>query len=124
MNWRAFPWTEVAVLVIAASILVFFAYAGYQRQLANAPRYETYSSYDAHAGGYRAWYELLQREGMRVVRVEERPVCSDKSITTLIMSPSLLESTLRVERTQDTSGMPQAIDLENLRDWVKRGGRL
>lgn len=124
MTLRNFPWTEVIVLAIAAVVLGWFTYAGYRRQLAAAPRYDTFSSYDAHAGGYRAWYELLGREGLHVVRFEQRPAFLDASIGTLIVAPNAREVQLRQQKTGDQTGIPQAIDFENLRTWVKKGGRL
>jgi hypothetical protein len=124
MKARDFPWTEAAVLLLAACCVLFIAYAGYRRQAANAPRYDTFSSYDAHAGGYRAWYELMQREGMRVQRFERRPAFLDASVGTLIAAPNRTELLLRSQQTGDQTGAPQAIDFENLRAWVKNGGRL
>lgn len=124
MKARDFPWTEVIVLLLAACAVLFVAYAGYRRQAANAPRYDTFSSYDAHSGGYRAWYELMQREGARIQRFERRPAFLDASIGTLIAAPNRTEFALRSQETGDQTGAPQAIDFENLRTWVKNGGRL
>src|SRR5215469_3744467 len=121
---RSFPWTEVVVVVLAAAVLMALIYAGYRRQQAMAPRYDTFSSYDAHSGGYRGWYELLQREGVHVERFDQRPAFLDSSIGTLIVSPNMREILLRTERTQDSTGIPQAIDFDNLRSWVHDGGRL
>ena len=124
MKWRDFPWTEVIVLVLASAAIFTFAYAGFLRQRAQAPRYDTFSSHDAHKGGYRAWYELLARLGGHVERFTQRPAFLDSSIDTLIVAPNLREFALRVERTGDTIGLLQPIDYENLRVWVRRGGRL
>jgi hypothetical protein len=124
MKARGFPWTEVVVLLLAACVVLLIAYAGYRQQAANAPRYDTLSTYDAHSGGYRAWYELMQREGARVERFERRPAFLDASVGTLIASPNRTELALRNQETGDATGAPQAIDLENLRTWVKNGGRL
>ena len=124
MKWRDFPWTEVVILVLASAAIFTLAYASFLRQRAQAPRYDTFSSYDAHRGGYRAWYELLGRLGSRVERFSQRPAFLDRSIDTLIVAPNLREFTLRAENTADTIGALQPIDDENLRTWVQRGGRL
>ncbi|HME81605.1 MAG TPA: DUF4350 domain-containing protein [Candidatus Eremiobacteraceae bacterium] len=124
MRARDFPWTEIVVLAIAGAIMLGTIYAGYRHQQAIAPRFDTFSSFDAHSGGYRAWYELLGREGMRVERFEQRPAFLDDSIGTLIVAPNLRESVLRTEQTHQQIGQPQAIDFDNLRAWVKNGGRL
>ncbi|MBV8222193.1 MAG: DUF4350 domain-containing protein [Candidatus Eremiobacteraeota bacterium] len=124
MNLRNLPWTEIVVLAIATAILMTIIYFGYRRQQAIAPRYDTFSSYDAHSGGYRAWYELLEREGFRLERFGRRPAFLDSSIGTLIVAPNLEEVMLRTERTQDSTGVPQAIDFDELHKWVRDGGRL
>ena len=112
------------MLLLASVGVLFMAYAGYRREVARAPRYDTFSSYDTHAGGYRAWYELMAREGARVERFERRPAFLDDSVGTLIAAPNQTEFLMRSQNTGDTTGAPQAIDFENLRAWVKRGGRL
>jgi len=124
MKARDFPWTEVVIVLLAACAVLVIAYANFRRQQENAPRYDTYSSYDSHSGGYRAWYELMRREGARVERFERRPAFLDAAIGTLIVAPSQTELLLRAQQTGDQTGMPQAIDFENLRTWVKNGGRL
>jgi hypothetical protein len=124
MKWRDFPWTEVVVLVLATVAIVALAYAGYLRQRAQAPRYDTLSSYDAHRGGYRAWFELLGRMGVRVDRFAQRPAFLDRSIDALIVAPNINELTLRAQQTADTIGALQPIDYDNLLTWVKQGGRL
>jgi len=121
---RDFPWTEVVVLAIAGAIVLSLFYEGYRRQEASAPRYDTFSSFDAHSGGYRAWYELLGREGMHVERFEQRPAFLDSSVGTLIVAPNLNELELRSEKSGDQTGIPQAIDFDNLQTWVKSGGHL
>lgn len=124
MKTRDFPWTEVIVLAVAACAMFFVAYMNYRREAANAPRYDTFSSYDAHSGGYRAWYELMAREGSRVERFERRPAFLDDSVGTLIAAPNMIEFQMRSATSGDTTGAPEAIDFEALRAWVKRGGRL
>jgi hypothetical protein len=48
----------------------------------------------------------------------------DASVGTLIAAPNRTELALRSQETGDATGAPQAIDFENLRAWVKKGGRL
>ena len=124
MKSRDFPWTEVIVLVVAGAVMLLVAYLNFRREAAHAPRYDTFSSYDAHSGGYRAWYELLAREGARVERFERRPAFLDDSVGTLIAAPNMTEYLLRSQNTGDTTGAPQSIDFEAMRAWVKRGGHL
>ena len=124
MKWRDLPWTELIILVLASATIFALAYAGYLRQRAQAPRYDTFSSFDAHKGGYRAWYELLARMGSRVDRFSQRTAFLDPSIGTLIVAANSREYQLRAESTADTIGGLQPIDDENLHTWVKRGGRL
>ncbi len=121
---QPFPWAETIILSLAVASLLLITYANARRQAAQAPRYDTFSSYDAHTGGYRAWYELLQREGIHVTRFERRPAFLDDSIGTLIASANTMETVLRGQATGDVTGSLQAIDIENLKRWVQAGGRL
>ena len=72
---------DVVPLVLAfAAIAVVGALRG--ERGAQAPA--TYSTYDAEPGGYRAWYELLQLEGIGATRFDERAAFLDAGIGTVI----------------------------------------
>jgi len=124
MKWRDVPWTEVVVLVLASAAIFTLVIAAELRQRALAPRYDTFSSYDAHSGGYRAWYELLARMGSHVERFTQRSAFLDRSIDTLIVAPNSYELALRRQANGEAVGQLQPIDFENLRTWVQHGGRL
>ncbi len=76
---------------------------------------DTYSVTDARSGGYAAWEELLQREGVVVERFDRRPVELDGTIDTLIDAYSVAPLPDGVRLDADTRA---------LADWVGRGGRL
>jgi hypothetical protein len=47
---------------------------------------DTYSSRDADAGGYLAWYRLLEREHVRVARFDDHPDVLPNDVATLIVA--------------------------------------
>ena len=124
MKWSDVPWTEIVVLVLASAAIFTLVIAAEVRQRALAPRYDTFSSYDAHSGGYRAWYELLARMGNHAERFTQRSAFLDRSIDTLIVAANSRELALRRQDSGEAIGQLQPIDLENIRSWVKQGGRL
>jgi hypothetical protein len=112
---RRLPVLETIVVVLAAVALATFAVLE-QQGAQNVSLVDTYSSYDAAGGGYRAFYELLQREGIRVQRFEERPGFLDPSVDTLVYAEPL-----DFDPRQIASSMNDARALEG---WVRSGGRL
>jgi Domain of unknown function (DUF4350) len=102
---------DVALLVVALALVAALAILRSQRQpVASA----TYSTYDASPSGYRAWYELLQRERVAVTRFEERPGFLDRSVEVLIVAdPPALGSVGATEG-----------DGVVLAAWVKAGGNM
>lgn len=124
MRGRQFPFLELAIVVTALALLALFTYLNYRRQQVAAPRYDTFSTYDAHRGGYRAWYELLRREGIREERFELRPAFLDESVRTLVLAYNLDEQMLRAASGKGAAGQLTAADLDALVRWVKVGGRL
>jgi len=111
---RRVPPLETALITIAIAVLVTLAMLG--RDRVTPPALDSYSSYDAATGGYRALYELLEREGVRVGRFEERTAFLDPSIDTLIYAEPL-----DFDPRQIASTKGDALALE---DWVRRGGHL
>ena len=123
MILRRIPVFEIILVLFAMACLALFGILEYRRQLAAAPIVDTYSSYDYHGGGYRAWYELLQREGVRIERFDRRPGYLDESIDTFIAAPSFPEF-LQKSLQNQPMGRLSDIDYVALRDWAKRGGNL
>jgi hypothetical protein len=76
---------------------------------------DTYSVNDARSGGYAAWDELLQREGVAVERFERRPVELAGTIDTLIDAYGVAPLPDNIRLDADTRA---------LAGWVRAGGRL
>jgi hypothetical protein len=109
---RALRLRDVVPLVLAfAAIAVVGALRG--ERGAQAPA--TYSTYDAEPGGYRAWYELLQLEGIGATRFDERAAFLDEGIGTVVLSGA---------GGQAGAGDFGEADAGALADWVRRGGRV
>lgn len=79
---------------------------------------DTYSSTDTNAGGYAVYAALLEREGVRVGAFDRHPAELDAATDTLIEAYAPLDAA-----TQPDEARP-ALDLDDLRGWVERGGRL
>jgi len=113
---RRLPRIELAIIALAIGVLTFI---GLERQW-NAERAhvepDSYSTLDSASGGYRAWYELLEREGAHVARFEERAAFLDRSIHTLIWADPL--------PLDDRQTIPSESDVQALENWVRGGGRL
>lgn len=81
---RRLPWTQVLLLIVM--FVSLGVAASFSLQNASTPRDEG-SSYDASDSGYRAWYELLRRESVRVDRFNSLAFDLKKSrVRTLIVS--------------------------------------
>lgn len=106
---RRLPPLETALVVVA---IVLLGFAGVARQAAQEQPVDSYSSYDAASGGYRAWYELLEREGVRVARFERQPAFLGGAQDTLVWAEPMGGSAA------------SAGDIAALEAWVKGGGRL
>jgi hypothetical protein len=98
------------LLVIAGIVVVALIRGG-----SGAGGTDTFSSTDYRSGGYAAWYELMQREGVAVERFEHRPANLDASIDTLIAATPLVPAGADARRPPDIAALAQ---------WVRRGGRL
>ncbi len=115
-----------AEVLIALAVLVCFVLLGwldYRNRARAVEHYDTFSSYDFQPGGYRAWYDLLQREGLSVARYERQPRYLTGSIATLIVANNVFDAAL-LAQVGKSSGTFSDTDLEALRSWVARGGRL
>jgi hypothetical protein len=106
------PLLETALFVAAVGALAAIALT----QQPPAIAFDSYSSYDASAGGYRAFYELLQRERLPVERFERRPLFLDSSIATLVYAEPL--------PFDPSQGPSSQADARVIEFWVKAGGTL
>lgn len=115
LRWlRRLPPLETVVLIVALCVLVTIAVAG-RRSKTSVPL-DSYSSYDTASGGYRAFAELLAREGVRVERFEQVPAFLGTDVDTLVWAEPLAFD----PRARATSGA----DIAALESWVLAGGRL
>jgi hypothetical protein len=114
-NLRRLPLLEIGLVTAAAIVLTVLGLMRQDAEKAQAPALDSYSSYDARSGGYRAWYELLQREGVRVERFEAQPPFLDRGLDTLVWSEPVPSD------PRQTSNTPA--DIRALEDWIKAGGR-
>jgi len=114
---RRLPLLETTIALAAFVVLVVLSVARENGQ--PGAQGDTFSSFDTRSGGYRAWYELLAREGITVERFERRPAFLEGSVATLISAEPL-------EFVLETSGAPglTPADAEALERWTRGGGRL
>ncbi len=120
---RRFPTVEVVVAVAAlAAVAVAAALEGRQTQK-HLSSYDTRSTYDAASGGYRAWYELLGREGVREQRFERRPGYLDDSVDVYISATDLNASMAQAVSTGNLDVFTDA-DWYALAKWIRAGGHL
>jgi len=106
------PPLETAIFVIAIAILTAIT-LGEQKE-APPVAVDSYSSYDAAGGGYRALYELLGREGVRVERFEEQAGLLDSAIGTLVYSEPLPFDPRQIPSNEN--------DAHDIEAWVRAGG--
>ncbi|MGP6157995.1 MAG: DUF4350 domain-containing protein [Vulcanimicrobiaceae bacterium] len=112
---RRLPLLETALLLVATVALIVLSVLT-DRAKHSGISLDSYSSYDAASGGLRAWYEVLQREGLRVDRFEQRPPFLDAALDTLIWVEPLTFDPRQVQNTQ--------ADVAALEAWMRGGGRL
>jgi hypothetical protein len=120
---RSLRTTEIVIALAVIAIFVVLAVFDYRRQAETAAKFDTFSSYDFQRGGYRGWYDLLQREGVRVTRYQRRPAYLNDSISTLVIANNVFDIALRSVVGQQ-GGIYAQSDFEMLRKWVQNGGRL
>ena len=102
-------------LVIAAIALVALLAVPLLKRHDETPQAATRASADFSFGGYRAWYELLAREGVRVERFRRHhDALRDSGIDTLVTAfPD-----------KPLPHLWGASERDALRAWVRDGGRL
>jgi hypothetical protein len=120
---RSLRSTEVLIALALVTIFGLLGWFDYRRQANTIETFDTFSSYDFQRGGYRAWYDLLNREGIRVTRYQRRPAYLNDSISTLVIANNEFDAALREEVGQPT-GIYAESDHAALRKWVSSGGRL
>jgi len=111
---RALPLRDLALLAAAIGLITTFNLlsARGERQVAQL---DSYSSHDTASGGYRAWYEMLQREKIGIERFEQRPAFLSGSLDTLIWAEPIEYDPRQTSNSK--------ADVRALEDWVKAGGR-
>lgn len=102
------------ILFVLAGITMLTVF-GVTREHRQMHRMDSYSSYDARMGGYRAWYEMLRGEGVNVTRFERYWAFLDSSTSVLII-------TLPVEPADVSIATPSG--QKALSEWVRGGGTL
>jgi len=112
---RALPLRDLILLAIAIVLITTFNLLSARPGDRAVAQLDSYSTYDAATGGYRAWYELLQREKIGIERFERRPAFLDGSLETLIWAEPI---DYDPRQTYNTPA-----DVRALEDWVKAGGR-
>ncbi len=112
---RRLPPLETGLLVLGIVVLVILG-AARQTQEQSGPQIDSFSTYDAQTGGYRAFYAMLEAEGVRVTRFQSRPAFLDASIDTLVyVEPYTFD---------ERAIQPTEADVHDLETWVRAGGRL
>lgn len=114
---------ELWIVLAAMAVLAIIALLDYRSQTRAINAYDSYSSYDYQPGGYRAWYELLQREGFNVVHYRHRLAYINDAVTTLIVANNQYDAALRTSAGEQ-AGVFQAAELNALGRWVRNGGHL
>jgi len=120
---RSFPWIEAVIAFVAIATIATAAYIQQLRQTASSA-FDTRSTYDAASGGYRAWFELLQREGVRVERFERRPAFLDGSVDVFILANDTIGNATAQSQVEKAPDFYNDGDWFALAKWVKAGGRL
>ncbi|MBC5809587.1 MAG: DUF4350 domain-containing protein [Candidatus Eremiobacteraeota bacterium] len=113
---RRLPPVETAVFVLAVAILSTLGVLRQQAADRSAGSPDSYSTYDAASGGYRAWFELLSREGRAAERFERSPAFLPARIRTLVWAEPL-----PFDRRQEFLSKSEIGALER---WVRAGGHL
>ena len=119
-----FPALEAAVAAVAVVAIAVVSYVSGQRQTAATNAFDTRSTYDAATGGYQAWFELLEREGVRVERFERRPAYLDGAVDVYVLANATIGNAIGNAERQEAPDVYNDGDWSALAAWVKAGGRL
>lgn len=113
---RALPRLETGLLLVA--IVLVGAFGAFKQRAAETAFSlpDSYSTHDASSGGYRAWFELLQREGIAVERFERAPAFLTERVRTLVWADPL--------PFDPRQPYVSKADIAALEHWVRAGGTL
>ena len=106
---------DLVLLMLALGVLGTFNVLRTEEQPEPSSLLDSYSTFDAGSGGYRAWYELLQREHVAVDQFQQRPAFLDRNVTSLVWAEPIAFDPRQTQNTKD--------DVTALERWVKAGGR-
>jgi hypothetical protein len=110
---KRIPIVESVLLLLA---IVVMAVVGILQAQRNHTAVESYSTYDSESGGFRAWYQLVEREGLRTGRFEERAAFLDRYTQALVIGASPI--------SLDTLTAIAPGNGSTVASWVRDGGRL
>jgi hypothetical protein len=120
---RRFSLADLAIALLVAGCFIAIALLDYGHKEQALQTYDSFSSFDYQHGGYRAWFEMLHDEGVRVARMEQRPAYLNGSVSTLIVANNAFDALLRAQIGESASLYSQG-DIAALVRWVQNGGRL
>ena len=112
--------------MIAAAALIAIGIAaavGGRQAQTSVSSIPSLSTYDAAPGGYRAWYELLAREGEPVQRFERRPAFLDPSVDVYVTAYEVSNAIAQAAAGSAPDIFVEA-DWYALAKWVRAGGHL
>lgn len=121
---RRFPFVETIVAAVAIVAIAITSYFSAQREASATNSFDTRSTYDTASGGYRAWFELLERENVRVERFERRPAFLDGSVDVYVVANETIGNMIANSAIQEEPDVYNDGDWFALAKWVKAGGHL
>lgn len=112
---------EILWIALGVGLIVWLALARQAEVAAIKPSY--FSTYDTGRNGYRALYEVLYRQGVRVRRFQRALGLLEGDTGTLVISTSAFEAAFSSINGQQYSSIGSS-DIVHLRQFLARGGRL
>ncbi|HXW51272.1 MAG TPA: DUF4350 domain-containing protein [Candidatus Acidoferrales bacterium] len=120
---RRFSLSDLVITLLVAGCFIAIALLDYGHKEQAVQAYDSFSSFDYQHGGYRAWFDMLHDEGVRVARMEQRPAYLNGSVSTLIVANNTFDAMLRAQ-IGESAGLYSEGDVAALVRWVQNGGRL
>jgi hypothetical protein len=120
---RAFPATEAGLVVAVLACFIFLGLLNQAQRERAAQAFDSYSTFDYRPGGYRAWLELLRREGVRAQPFQRRPAYLNDAVAVLIVANNSSDIFALAQAGKVVGAFAPA-DYAQLRTWVTAGGRL
>lgn len=114
---------EVLIGLAALACFIVIAVLDHERQQRSVESYDTFSTTDYRSGGYHAWYDMLQREGVSVQRFQRRPGYLNSDVSTFVVANNTFETMLRTQ-AGEPAGFYGERDYDALQKWIMGGGRL